>query len=85
MEEKIFVGYRYGRFTDEKSGEIKDYCQVFVLEDFAGNHTKDYCFEGKAAVKYSCVSPEVFKDIPINSKVRCFFDSRKKISLMQAI
>lgn len=80
MEVKIFVGYRYGRFTDEKSGEIKDYCQVFVLEEFAGNQTKDYCFDGMAAVKYSCVSPDVFKDIPINSKVRCFFDSRKKIS-----
>ncbi len=85
MEEKIFVGYRYGRFTDDKTGEIKDYCQVFVLEDFAGNQSNDYHYEGKAAVKYSCVSPEVFKDIKVNSKVRCFFDSLKKISFMQAI
>jgi len=33
-------------------------------------------------VKYGCVSPDVFKDIKVGTKVKCFFDSKKKISYM---
>ena len=37
---------------------------------------------GQKAVKYGCVSPDVFKDIKVGTKVKCFFDSKKKISYM---
>ena len=84
MEEKIFVGYGYGRFENDK-GEMQDYCNAFVLEDFAGSENSDYHFGGQKAVKYRCVNPEVFKGIEIGSKVQCYFDSKKRISFMLAV
>ena len=84
MEEKIFVGYGYGRF-DTGKGQMQDYCNVFVLEDFNGPENDDYHFAGQKAVKYRCISPDVWKDIPIGSKVQCYFDSKNRITLMIAV
>lgn len=81
MEEKTFVGYGYGRFQNDE-GRMQDYCNVFVLEDFSGQESGDYHFGGQKAVKYGCVSPDVFAGIEPGSRVRCFFDSRKKVSYM---
>ncbi len=81
MEEKTFVGFNYGRFQND-AGNMQDYCNVFVLEPFSGEENNDYHFSGQKAAKYGCVSPDVFKDIKIGMKVKCFFDSKKKISYM---
>ena len=81
MEEKTFVGYCYGRFQTD-SGETKDYCNVFMLEDFNGTESNDYHFGGQKAVKYGCGSPTIWKDIKPGTRVQCYFDSRKKISYM---
>lgn len=81
MEEKTFVGFNYGRFQNDE-GRMQDYCNVFMLEAFGGEENNDYHFSGQKAVKYGCVSPDVFKDIKVGMKVKCFFDSKKKISYM---
>ena len=81
MEEMIFVGYNYGRFQND-DGDMQDYCNVFVLEDFAGTESKDYRFSGQKAMKYGCISPDIFKDIKIGSTVKVFFNGKKKISYM---
>lgn len=81
MEKKIFTGFGYGRFEAD-DGRMLNYCNVFVLEDFTGEENEDYRFGGKKAVKYGCVSPDVFKGIPVNSEVMCFFDSRRKVTYM---
>ena len=83
MEEKVFVGFGYGRFKNDR-GVMQDYCNVFVLEPFAGTENEDYHFGGQKAVKYGCTSPDVFKGIAIGEVVRCFFDSKKKISFMES-
>lgn len=81
MEEKIFVGFNYGRFETE-NGKKQDYCNVFMLEDFGGEENEDYHFSGQKAMKYGCVSPDVFKGIKIGETVKVFFDSKKKVSYM---
>lgn len=81
MEEKTFVGYGYGKFQNER-GEMQPYCNVFVLENFNGTENADYHFSGQKAAKYKCVSPDVWKDIKVGTRVRCFFDSRNRISYM---
>lgn len=81
MEEKTYVGYGYGRFqTDDK--QMRDYCNVFMLEDFSGSENNDYHFGGQKAVKYGCASPDVFKNLKPGIRVQCYFDSHKKISYM---
>ena len=81
MEEKTFVGYGYGKFQNDR-GEMQPYCNVFVLENFNGTESADYHFSGQKAAKYKCVSPDVWKDIKVGTRVRCFFDSRNRISYM---
>ena len=81
MEEKTFVGYGYGKFQNDR-GEMQPYCNVFVLENFYGTENADYHFSGQKAAKYKCVSPDVWKDIKVGTRVRCFFDSRNRISYM---
>lgn len=81
MEEKVFVGFGYGRFKNDK-GEMQSYCNAFMLEEFTGDQNEDYHYGGQKAVKYGCTSPDVFKDIAPGTRVKCFFDSKKKISYM---
>lgn len=58
MEEKAFVGYGCGRSkTDD--GQMRNYCSVFVLENFTGAESNNYHFGGQTAVKYGCASPDV--------------------------
>jgi hypothetical protein len=82
MEEKVFVGYGYGRFKNDR-GEMQDYCNVFMLEDFTGSENNDYHFGGQKAVKYRCLKPELFKDLVPGERVRCFFDGKGRISYME--
>lgn len=84
MEEKVFVGFNFGRFKNDNQ-QMQDYCNVFMLEEFAGDPNNDYHFGGQKAVKYGCASPDVFKDIPIGSRVTCFFDAKKKVVMMQLV
>ena len=81
MEEKTFVGYSYGKFRDDQ-GQMRDYCNVFVLENFSGSESVDYHYAGQKAVKYGCVSTAVFDGIELGTHVMCFFDSKKKVSYM---
>ena len=82
MEEKIFVGFNFGRFQDKDTGAWQDYCNAFVLEAFSGSESNDYRFGGQKAVKYKCVSPDVFKDIKPGTRVQCYFDSKRRVSYM---
>lgn len=84
MEEKVFVGYGYGRF-ETNDGKLQDYCNVFMLEDFNGSENNDYHFGGQKAVKYRCLNPDVFKGISFGARVQCYFDSKNRISFMVAV
>ena len=84
MEEKIFVGYGYGKFKNDQ-GNIQDYCNVFVLEEFSGSENDEYHYGGQKAVKYRCVDPGVFEGIAFGSKVECYFDSKKRIAYMTIV
>ena len=58
MEEKVFVGFNYGRFQNDKN-EWQDYCNAFMLEDFSGTENEDYHFGGQKAVKYGSMTQKV--------------------------
>ena len=81
MEEKIFVGYGFGRFQNDQ-GVMQSYCNVFMLEDFNGTENDDYHFGGKKAVKYRCEKPEIFANIEFGATVQCYFNSKNMISYM---
>lgn len=84
MEEKVFIGYGYGRFENNQ-GQMQGYCNVFMLEDFNGTQNADYHFGGQKAVKYRCVSPNVWGEIAVGTRVMVSFDSKQRISYMTAL
>ena len=84
MEEMIYVGYGYGRFKTE-AGTMRDYCNVFMLQDFSGEENNDYHFGGHKAMKYGCVCVDVFKDIKIGTRVKVFFGSNGKVAYMEPV
>ena len=78
MEEKIFVGYGFGRFQNEK-GRMQEYCNVFVNEPFTREDDFDHRSGGMRSAKYKCINSDAFKDIPTGSTVHCYFDSYGRI------
>ena len=81
MEEMIFVGFNYGRFKNEE-GNMQSFCNAFMLEEFTGDERADFRFGGQKAAKYGCVDANVFEGIEFGTRVQCYFDSKRKISLM---
>ena len=84
IEEMIFVGYGYGRFKTE-TNSMRDYCNVFMLQDFSGEQNNDYHFGGHKAVKYGCISPDVFKDIKVGTRVQVFFSSNGQVGYLAPV
>lgn len=84
MEEMILVGYGYGRFKTE-AGTMRDYCNVFMLQDFTGEQSDDYHFGGHKAMKYGCISPDVFANIKVGTRVMVYFSSNGKIAHMEPV
>lgn len=84
MNEKIFVGYGYGNFENTK-GQMQPYCNVFMLEDFSGTENANRRFAGQKAAKYRCLSPDVWKDIDIGTRVTCFFDNYQRVIYMAPV
>ena len=84
MEEKIFVGYNYGKF-EGRDGKMVPYCNAYMLEDHKGEESQDYRYGGQKANKYKCASPDVWAGIKFGDRVMCFYDSYGRISHMQKI
>lgn len=84
MEEKTYVGYAYGTFTGD-DGQPREYCNVYMLEDFAGDQTDTRHYGGQQANKYRCVSPDVFAGVQPGTLVTCYFDSRGKLAFMRPV
>lgn len=84
MEEVIYVGHNYGRFQTD-GGQWQDYCNVFVLQEFAGTENENYHFGGQKAMKHGCTSPDVFKGITPGTRVYIALNTSKKVSYMAPV
>lgn len=84
MEEKTYIGFSYGTFQDDH-GINREYCSVYMIEEFAGDQTATRHFGGRKAVKYKCDSPAVFDGVVPGSQVKCYFSSSGKLAYMQSI
>ncbi len=87
MEQTVytFCGYVYGSFTAEKTGELINYCNMYVISPISGRESDDRHFGGYQAEKFKCVSPDVFKDIEPQSKVNLYFDQRGRVTFVQIV
>lgn len=84
MEEKTYIGYAFGSFLDDH-GVNREYCSVYMVEDFSGDQSETRHYGGRKAVKYRCDSPAVFDKISVGARVKCYFSSNGKLAYMQQI
>ena len=79
----VFVGWAAGRFENDR-GEKVPYANMFVLSPASSYESDDYKACGMKAEKKKCLSPEVWKDLEIGSRVKLFFDDKQRV-MMAAI
>lgn len=84
MEEKTYVGYSFGSFRDD-NGVQREYCSVYMLEDFSGEQSETRHFGGQSAKKYGAMSPDIFAKIAPGTRVRCYFDSKGRLAFLQPV
>ena len=74
----VFVGCAEGRFQTDQ-GKMQDYANMYVLTPVSSWESEDYRASGMKADKKKCVSPAVWKDLVIGSKVNLYFDDRQRV------
>lgn len=74
----VFVGWAEGQFKTE-DGRMMPYANMFVLSPVSSYESDDYKACGMKAEKKKCLSPEVWKDLEIGSRVRLFFDDKQRV------
>lgn len=84
MEEMRYIGAHWGSFTDDKTGEVKEYFSVFLAGAFEGTSSKDYHHEGLKPDKFSLVDPTILpEDLEFGDLVRVQFTRRGRISSIE--
>lgn len=74
----VYVGCAEGRFRNDQ-GKMQDYANMYVLTPVSSWESEDYRACGMKADKKRCVSPAVWKDLEIGSKVTLYFDDRQRV------
>lgn len=74
----IFVGSAQGNFQGE-DGEKRAYYNMYVISPVSSYQSEDYQAFGYKAEKKSCVSSEVWKDLDPGSRVKLFFDDKRRV------
>lgn len=74
----VFVGWAAGRFQNDQ-GQMTSYANMFVLSPVSSYKSEDYIAYGLKAEKKKCLSPEVWKDLEIGSRVKLFFDDKQRV------
>ncbi|MCD8087673.1 MAG: hypothetical protein LUE22_03660 [Oscillospiraceae bacterium] len=82
MEEKTYIGMTYGSFVGDDGAE-HNYCNVFFIEDFAGEQSDTRHFAGRSAGKYRCTDPLIMHNIAPGTNVTCYFDSKGRVAFVQ--
>ena len=58
MEDKIFLGYQYGKFTGRDGNEVS-FCQAFFIEEFPSVSGSDYHSYGLRGVKINISGADI--------------------------
>ena len=77
----VFVGAAEGKFETENK-EMRPYCNIFVVSPVSSWSSDNYQAFGFKAEKLSCVSPDVYSGVELGSRVKLFFDAKRKVNMM---
>ena len=74
----MYVGHAQGNMQLD-DGTKKPYYQIFVISPVSTFQSEDYAAYGFKAEKKACVSPDVWKDLDPGTRVKLFFDDKRKV------
>ncbi|MEG1396927.1 MAG: hypothetical protein RSC82_08130 [Oscillospiraceae bacterium] len=75
------VGKCHGSFTDQATGNVIVYANLFVTAPFKeGKDNNNYHYEGEKCFTMKCTAMDVLKDVEVGQKVQLFFNQYKKVS-----
>lgn len=74
----VYVGCAQGNFENDK-GEKQPYFNMYVLSPVSSYVSDDYLASGMKAEKKKCISADVWKDLEPGSRVKLFFDDKKRV------
>ena len=74
----VFLGWARGNFQTE-SGEKREYYNMYVLSPVSTYQSADYQASGYKAEKKSCINAEVWKDLDPGTRVKLFFDDKRRV------
>lgn len=78
----VFMGWAHGNMVNEKTGEKRPYCNMFVLHPVSTYRSDDYEAFGFKAEKKRCLSADVWKDLVPGDRVRLFFDDKNRVAMV---
>lgn len=74
----VYVGCAQGNFENDK-GEKQAYYNMYVLSPVSSYVSEDYQASGMKAEKKKCISAEVWQDLEPGTRVKLFFDDKKRV------
>lgn len=74
----VFLGWASGMFETEK-GEKMPYHNMYVASPVSSYVSEDYQASGMKAEKKKCISAEVWQDLEPGTRVKLFFDDKKRV------
>ena len=81
MEDIVYTycGHAYGQFTSDRTGEVINYCNLYVIWPITGPITDDRSYQGYQADKISCVSPDILEGLEPEDKIYLLFNRRGRV------
>lgn len=80
-ETYVIIGYQYGTFEGSNKEDVQ-YANLFCTQEFKGEASKNYSFDGKKAFIFKCVNAAVLKDAEIGAEVTLYFNQYKKVQMI---
>lgn len=74
----VYVGHAQGNFENDK-GEKVPYYNIYVVSPVSTFQSEDYQAHGFKAEKMKCASADVWKDLDPGTRVKLFYDDKRRV------
>ena len=84
----IFVGCAEGRFEIQDGpdrGKKREFASMYVISPVSDFTSDDFHAKGFKAEKFSCISPDVWKDLTPGEMCTLYFNDRKTVALATSL
>lgn len=82
----IYMGYDYGSYSDQQTGEIRQYQNIYIGSELRSRDSSRSCAGIREVRKFRLKNRDVLDlDIPIGSKIEFMRDGWDRVSLVSVL